>query len=167
MAKLTATARRAIGEAGFTVAEFARINGYADGKWGGDVCGCTDTGRCANGFHHMGENDCGCLPVLLDQAVAWREATRWMNSVELSAPYSLFNWVSVSTPGVLATVSATAGTTWPQNPRPAESVVNIATREGWTAQVGTDKDGRIEIRIVKAALPAKGDGAGKPEAGGD
>ena len=39
------------------------------GKWSGDVCGCPD-GRCANGFHHMGEDDCGCLPTLLEQYLA-------------------------------------------------------------------------------------------------
>lgn len=34
--------------------------------WTGDVCGCTDS-RCANGFHHMGLTDCGCLPVEIEQ----------------------------------------------------------------------------------------------------
>ncbi|TDW91111.1 hypothetical protein [Kribbella sp. VKM Ac-2566] len=33
--------------------------------WTGDLCGCTDD-RCANGFHHMGLTDCGCLPVLIE-----------------------------------------------------------------------------------------------------
>lgn len=149
MATLTPRARQAIREAGFTVAEFARMHGYADGKWHGDVCGCTDTGRCANGFHHMGTDDCGCLPVLLEQAAAWRAATRWPNTVELAAPMGLFNWVSVSTPGALATVSATGG--YPATGEPEKSVVSIEPREGWTAEVGTDQHGRIEIRIVRSA----------------
>lgn len=144
--KLNETAKAQIRGAGFTLAEFARINGYTDGKWHGDVCGCTDTGRCANGFHHMGTDDCGCLRVLIDQAVKWRQANRWMNSVELSAPSGLFDWVSVSTPGVLATVSATAGGI-PAG-KPAESVVRIEPREGWTAEVTTDEYGRIVIRLV-------------------
>lgn len=33
--------------------------------WTGDRCGCTDD-RCI-GFHHLGEDDCGCLTVLIDQ----------------------------------------------------------------------------------------------------
>lgn len=148
MAKLNAQARQAIREAGLTVAEFARMNGYADGTWGGDQCGCTDTGRCANGFHHFGVDDCGCLPVLLARAVAWREATRWPNSVELAAPMGLFNWVSVSTPGVLATVSATGGS---PGREPEQSVVRIEPREGWAAEVGSDEHGRIEVRITKTA----------------
>jgi hypothetical protein len=153
MTALNAVAKAAIREAGFTLAEFARVHGSPDGKWSGDACGCTDS-RCANGFHHMGPDDCGCLPTLLDQAVAWREATRWPNSVELAAPYGIYNWVSVSTPGVLATVSATAG-----GPRynaadaPAESVVRIEPREGWTATVAHLEDGRIEIRLAKTAGP--------------
>lgn len=149
MPKLTAHARQVIREYGLTVAEFSRMQGYADGRWHGDVCGCTDTGRCANGFHHYGTDDCGCLPVLLDQAVAWRAATRWPNSVELAAPHGLFDWVSVSTPGVLATVSASAGDV-PAG-RPAESVVRLEVREGWTAETATDEHGRTVIRIVRAA----------------
>lgn len=146
--KLTAHARQVIREYGFTVAEFARMQGYPDGKWGGDICGCTDTGRCANGFHHDGTDDCGCLPVLLDQAVAWRAATRWPDSVDLTAPYDLFRCVTVSTPGVLATVSASAGGI-PAG-KPPESVVRLEVREGWTAETATDDNGRIVIRIMKA-----------------
>lgn len=148
MAKLNAQARRAIREAGLTQAEWARMNGSTDGTWSGDQCGCPDN-RCANGFHHIRVDDCECLSVRLDQAVAWREATRWPNSVELAAPYGLFNWVSTSTPGVLATVSATAGR---PGTSPEQSSVRIEPREGWTAEV-TQQDGRIEIRIVKA-VPA-------------
>lgn len=146
MAKLNAQARQAIREAGLTLAEWARVNGSTDGTWTGDQCGCPDD-RCANGFHHVRVDDCGCLPVLLDRAVAWREATRWPNSVELAAPYGLFNWVTASTPGVLVTVSATAGTPG----RDAEnSRVSIEVREGWTAEV-TEQSGKIEVRIVRAA----------------
>jgi hypothetical protein len=148
MAALNASAKAAIRAAAFTPAEWARMHGGSDGKWTGDQCGCPDD-RCANGFHHIGVSDCGCLPTLLDQAVAWREAVRWPNSVELAAPHGLYNWVSVSTPGVLATVSATAGGFRPDSP--AESVVRIEAREGWTAAVSEDEHGRMVIRLVQAA----------------
>jgi hypothetical protein len=50
-----------------TIAGYVRYQGYDSvAAWGGDVCGCPDD-RCANGFHHSGVDDCGCLPVLLDQ----------------------------------------------------------------------------------------------------
>jgi hypothetical protein len=50
-----------------TIAGYIRWNGYSDGKWGGDRCGCPDD-RCI-GFHHDDENDCGCLEVLLGEYV--------------------------------------------------------------------------------------------------
>ena len=149
MTALNAAARAALRGAGFTLAEWARMHGGTDGKWTGDQCGCPDD-RCANGFHHIGVSDCVCLPTLLDQAVAWRDATRWPNSVELSAPHGLYNWVTVSTPGTLVTVSATAGGFRPDSP--AESVIRIETREGWSAEV-TQENGRIEVRRVKAPVP--------------
>jgi len=37
--------------------------------WSGDECGCPDD-RCANGFHHMGADDCGCLPAMLGDWLA-------------------------------------------------------------------------------------------------
>jgi|GEM_PF-2814645 len=55
---------------GSLAAAWARANFMSDGKWSGDICGCPDSGRCANGFHHYGEDDCGCLPVLLEQFLA-------------------------------------------------------------------------------------------------
>lgn len=167
MTALNAAARAVIRGAGFTLAEWSRMHGGTDGKWTGDQCGCPDD-RCANGFHHTGTYDCGCLPTLLDQAVAWREATRWPNSVELADPIGIYNWVSVSTPGVLATVSATAGgPRYNAPPSPEESFVRIEPREGWTATVANLEDGRIEIRLVKATAPgtataAGGTGNGQP-----
>lgn len=148
---LNAAARAVIREAGFTVAEFARMQGYQDGKWHGDACGCTDTGRCMNGFHHYPEEDCGCLRTMIDDAVAWRQAATEPNRVELAAPFGLFRWVDVSTPGALVTVSATAGGFRPGSP--AESVIRIEAREGWTATVGADEHGRMVVRLVKAAAP--------------
>jgi hypothetical protein len=148
---LNATAKAALREAGFTPTEWIRIHGY-EGKWTGDVCGCPDD-RCANGFHHMGADDCGCLPTLLDQAVMWREATRHPNSVELAAPYGVWNWTDVSTTGVLVAVSATAGPVGRAlagSPDVEESRIRIEPREGWTAEVTTQDDGRIEIQLVKA-----------------
>lgn len=70
MAALNATAKAALRAAGVTQAEWARANFMSDGKWSGDICGCPDSGRCANGYHHFGPDDCGCLPVLLGQFLA-------------------------------------------------------------------------------------------------
>jgi hypothetical protein len=158
VAKLNAAARAAIREAGFTLSEWARVSGYADGKWGGDACGCTDTGRCMNGFHHYPEEDCGCLRTMIDDAVAWRQAATEPNSVALAAPFGLFRWVNVTTPGSLVTVSATAGGFRADSP--AETVIRIEAREGWTATVG-EENGHMVVRLVKAAAPE----AEAPEAG--
>jgi hypothetical protein len=67
---LNATAKATLKAAGVSQAEWARANYMESGKWSGDVCGCPDSGRCANGFHHMGEDDCGCLPALLESYLA-------------------------------------------------------------------------------------------------
>jgi hypothetical protein len=64
--RLNATAKAILRDAGVSQAAWARANGYSDGKWGGDQCGCPDD-RCANGFHHGGTDDCSCLGVLLEQ----------------------------------------------------------------------------------------------------
>ena len=142
--KLNGTARAALRDAGFTQSQWAAMWGYRGGKWGGDACGCFDD-RCI-GHHHFGENDCGCLTTLLDDAVAWREAACGPNQVELAAPFGLFRYVTVTTPGVMATVSATAGGFRPGSP--AESVIRIEACEGWTAAVGED-NGQMVVRITK------------------
>jgi hypothetical protein len=64
MTALNATAKATLKAADVTQAEWARANYMESGKWCGDQCGCPDD-RCANGFHHMGPDDCGCLPTLL------------------------------------------------------------------------------------------------------
>lgn len=56
-------ALHALQDAGLSEVEWAKLNGYADGVWGGDACGCPDD-RCI-GFHHDGPDDCGCLRELL------------------------------------------------------------------------------------------------------
>jgi len=154
VAKLNAAARAAIREAGFTLAQWSLMWGYRNG-WGGDQCGCFDD-RCANGFHHDGVHDCGCLETMLSDAVAWRQAVRYPNSVELAPPYGLFRYVSVSTPGVLATVSATAGGF--RLDSPAESVIRIEAREGWTTSVSEDEHGRMVVRLVKTPEAATATG---------
>lgn len=163
MAALNASARAAIRAEGFTLAAWAAMWGYRDGKWGGDRCGCFDD-RCI-GHHHEGEEGCGCLETMISDAVAWRQAIRDINTVELAGgPYGLFQWVSVTTPGVLATVSASQGSVGPTvngvvQVREAESVVRIEPREGWTATVAHLEDGRIEIRLVKTPGQPPTDGA--------
>jgi hypothetical protein len=140
--RLNETARATLRAAGFTPAEWIRIHGW-EGRWTGDQCGCPDD-RCCNGFHHMRVTDCGCLPVLLEQAVMWREATREPNRVELPAQLGLWNWTDVSTGGATVTTTTSAGP-------PGETHVRIQPREGWAAEVTTGENGLIEIRIVKAA----------------
>lgn len=63
MTKLNDTAEATLRDAGLTPAGWARANGYEDGIWGGDVCGCSDD-RCV-GSHHYEHEECGCLPVLI------------------------------------------------------------------------------------------------------
>ncbi len=66
MTKLNEDARLVLREAGISQAAWARHNGYANGQWFGDACGCTDD-RCI-GYHHDAEDECGCLPALLREA---------------------------------------------------------------------------------------------------
>lgn len=61
--KLNETAKATLREAGVSQAEWARAH-FQSGAWHGDACGCPDD-RCI-GYHHLDEDDCGCLPVLLD-----------------------------------------------------------------------------------------------------
>lgn len=71
MSALNATAKATLAAYGVSRAEWARRNFSPafgqplDGRWLGDACGCPDD-RCI-GFHHDGPDDCGCLPVLLEQ----------------------------------------------------------------------------------------------------
>lgn len=146
MATLSPAARAAIRAEGFTLRQWTAMWGYRDGTWGGDACGCFDD-RCI-GHHHEGADGCGCLDTMLDDAVAWRTAARYPNSVELTPPHGLFRYVTVTTPGTVTTVSATAGGFRPDSP--AESVIRIEAREGWTATAG-EENGQMVVRIVKGA----------------
>lgn len=66
--KLNETARAALRAADVTPAEWSAY--HRMGKtWTGDACGCPDD-RCI-GSHHERPDDCGCLPVLLEEK--WRE----------------------------------------------------------------------------------------------
>lgn len=70
MTKLNDTAKATLRKAGISQAAWARANFMPDGKWSGDQCGCPDD-RCANGFHHLGTDDCGCLPALIERYFEW------------------------------------------------------------------------------------------------
>src|SRR5579875_1857127 len=61
--RLNDQARAVLRGAGVTQAEWARAQGYAAGRWGGDACGCPDD-RCI-GYHHEDYEECGCLRSLL------------------------------------------------------------------------------------------------------
>lgn len=147
MPALSRAALAALRAAGFTAADWSAMWGYGDGTWGGDRCGCPDP-RCANGHHHDGPDNCICLTALLEDATAWRAATREPNSVHLTAPHGHYRHVTVTTPGALTTVSATAG--GPRPHQPEETVIEIETRQGWTAAV-SEQDGNTVIRIAKTA----------------
>lgn len=79
MTALNAAAKAALRDAGVSQAEWAREH-FADGKWHGDSCGCSDD-RC-RGFHHDENGECGCLPVLLSTHV--RDSAR---RARVSGPY--------------------------------------------------------------------------------
>ncbi len=57
--------------AGFTPEQWA-VAQSGSPQWFGDSCGCPDD-RC-DGFHHAAGDDCGCLSVLLSEAIASRAA---------------------------------------------------------------------------------------------
>jgi hypothetical protein len=68
--RLTPVARSIIQNYGLTIVEYVRkAGGWTDGDWHGDRCGCSDD-RCI-GFHHDENDDCGCLPALIEQALGW------------------------------------------------------------------------------------------------
>jgi hypothetical protein len=69
--KLNDAAKAALRDAGISQAAWIRANGYADGTWGGDSCGCPDD-RCKDGFHHFPDDECGCLRTLLDGMLEMR-----------------------------------------------------------------------------------------------
>ena len=156
MAALSATALRTIRGAGFTREEWVWMWGYTGGVWGGDRCGCQDD-RCI-GHHHDGADGCGCLGQMINDAVAWRTATRRPNSVELAGgPWGLNQWVDVSTPHVLATVSTSQHYAGPAvngvvRERPAETSVRIRPRDGWSAVAGEEEwcgERMLVIRFAK------------------
>ena len=50
-----------------TIAGYVRFTWGPDATvWHGDSCGCVDT-RCKDGFHHEPWEECGCLPVYLEE----------------------------------------------------------------------------------------------------
>ncbi|MBO0984911.1 hypothetical protein [Rathayibacter sp. SD072] len=60
--------------------EWAREHGSPSAaEWGGDACGCSDD-RCI-GHHHDENEDCGCLPALLEQHFA-QEMARGFKTLE-------------------------------------------------------------------------------------
>lgn len=70
-------ARRVLAERGVTASEYlTHVYGSPDAGWHGDRCGCPDD-RCRDGYHHDGGDDeCRCLPAVLDQMLGegvWAE----------------------------------------------------------------------------------------------
>lgn len=65
-AGLSQHARLLIMGAGVTVQAYTEHH-FPDGVWRGDECGCTDD-RCI-GHHHLDHENCGCLPVCLEEVL--------------------------------------------------------------------------------------------------
>ena len=66
MPTLNHAARETLQLAGLTSRQWAQRHGYASAaEWRGDECGCPDD-RCI-GYHHDAEEECGCLPALIDE----------------------------------------------------------------------------------------------------
>jgi hypothetical protein len=70
--KLNEAAKDKLREAGITQAAYARSQGFRDGRWRGDACGCPDD-HCIN-YHHGANEECGCLPVLLAEVTRGGES---------------------------------------------------------------------------------------------
>jgi len=74
MARLNYQARETLRWAGFTTREWAILHGYASAAdWRGDECGCTDD-RCI-GHHHNADEECQCLPALIEEQRRQERAT--------------------------------------------------------------------------------------------
>jgi hypothetical protein len=152
MGSLSVTALRTIRAAGFTRSQWLLMWGYAE-TWGGDRCGCFDD-RCI-GYHHEGADGCGCLNTMIDDAVEWRTATRQPRRVELVGnPYGLNQWVDVSTPALLASVSTSRKYIGPivnGSPleHPAKSEISIETRAGWVAVVTSEEQYGIKKMVIR------------------
>lgn len=77
--RLGAPARALLRDHGISPAAWTRIQ-FGGGEWFGDACGCNDD-RCI-GYHHDEQDECGCLPALLnnyyrDQAAIKDGRTVW------------------------------------------------------------------------------------------
>lgn len=86
MTKLNRQARSTLADAGITVRDWIAYGGWLkedtdeagnrrwvpETEWRGDECGCDDD-RCI-GFHHDEGEECGCLPVLIENRAKDREA---------------------------------------------------------------------------------------------
>lgn len=86
MTKLNPQARSTLADAGITVRDWIAYGGWLkedtddagdrrwvpETEWRGDECGCTDD-RCID-YHHDAGEECGCLPVLIENRAKDREA---------------------------------------------------------------------------------------------
>ncbi len=64
MTTLTRAARETIKNSGLTITEYVLENSGSS-TWYGDTCGCSDD-RCI-GYHHDENEECGCLPVCIEE----------------------------------------------------------------------------------------------------
>lgn len=66
MTRVNYAARATLRAEGLGPTAWAKLHGYASAAdWRGDECGCTDD-RCI-GYHHDANEECGCLPALIEE----------------------------------------------------------------------------------------------------
>jgi len=111
--KLNQTAREALGAAGIDPAQWMET-------YGGDRCGCTDA-RCI-GNHHEPDEDCGCLPVCIQQHIAEQTPERPAILDSIPVPW----WVDAERVGVWE--RDTHEPTWS---RPISGTLTTGEEDGW------------------------------------
>jgi hypothetical protein len=84
MTALSPDVRATLRDCGITQADWARAQGFSDGRWYGDACGCSDD-RCIS-YHHDEHDECGCFRVLLARELRVRAAGTRLTDLQAAFP---------------------------------------------------------------------------------
>lgn len=151
MARLSAQARETIRGYSYwspTGLRYVTIEGYARAqymtsaaKWCGDSCGCPDD-RCI-GYHHDREDDCGCLPTLLDQYV--EQLTLVANAPSPAMQAAIYE-ISGTSPGPITYVYAEA------KRYPSTRTVEALAKRGFLNPTNVPYAGRSVLRSELSEL---------------